>query len=163
MQVTRAYELKLLGGVVRCLRSMLICFIKRSRSSIDGSFIIVFIMSRCDHISLLRIVEDKEVCLLDDDRLDRAMQTMTNPSAQYSSLQFFIGRKAKDLALLELFPHNNVRRGHQDRNCVVNLRFDASSISYNRSILFVDNDFLFVIYRNHEAVSCHKTTSYLVP
>ena len=82
MQVTRAYGLKSPEGAVRRLRPMLIFFIKRGRSSTDGSFAIVFIMFRCDHISLLRIAEGKEVCLLDDDRLNKVMQTMTNPSAQ---------------------------------------------------------------------------------
>ncbi len=163
IQVTRAYGLKPPGGAVRRLEPMLISFIKRGRNLVNVSLTIVSIMSRCDHISLLRIAEGKEVCLLDDDRLDRAMQPMTNPSAQYPSLQFFIGRKAKDLALPELFPHNNVRRGHQDRNCVANLRLDASSISCNRPILFADSDPLSVIYRNHEAASCHRTTSYPVP
>ncbi len=163
IQVTRAYGLKPPGGAVRRLGPMLISFIKRGRNSANVSLTIVFIMSRCNHISLLRIAEGKEVCLLDDDRLDRAMQPMTNPSAQYPSLQFFIGRKAKDLALPELFPHNNVRRGHQDRNCVANLRLDASSISCNRPILFADSDPLSVIYRNHEAASCHRTASYSVP
>lgn len=119
-------------------------------------------MSRCDHISLLRITEDKEVCLLDDDWLNRVMQLMINSFAQYSSLQFFIERKAKDLTLFKLFSHNNVQRDHQDRNCVINLRLDVSFISCNRSILFVDSDSLFVIYRNHEAVSCHRTNSYSV-
>ncbi len=119
-------------------------------------------MSRCNHISLLWITEGKEVCLLDDDWLDKVMQSMTNSFAQYSSLQFFIERKAKDLTLSELFPHNNVQRDHQDRNCVVNLRLDASSISCNWSILFIDSDSLFVIYRNHETASCHRTTSYSV-
>ena len=120
-------------------------------------------MHRCDHIALLRIAEDKEVCILDDGRLKRAVQAMTNPSAQYPSLLFFIGRKAKDLALRELFPHNNVRRGRQDRNCIANLRLDASSISCTRPILFADSDPLSVIYRNHEIASCHRTTSYPTP
>ncbi len=67
MQIIRAYKLKLSESVVQRLESMLIFFIKRDRNSASVSLIIVFIMSRCDHISLLRITEDKEVCLLDDD------------------------------------------------------------------------------------------------
>ncbi len=162
IQIIRIYELKFSESVVRRLESMLIFFIKRDRNSANVSLIIVFIMFRCNHISLLQIAEDKEVCLLDNDWLDRVMQSMTNSFAQYSSLQFFIEWKAKDLTLPELFPHNNVRRDHQDRNCVVNLRLDVSFISCNRSILFVDSDSLFVIYRNHETVSCHRTASYSV-
>ncbi len=162
IQIIRIYELKFSESAVRRLESMLIFFIKRGRNSANVSLIIVFIMFRCNHISLLRIAEGKEVCLLDDDRLDRVMQSMTNSFAQYSSLQFFIERKAKDLTLPELFPHNNVRRDHQDRNCVANFRLDVSFISCNRSILFVDSDSLSVIYRNHEAASCHRTASYSV-
>ena len=153
MQAIWAYGLKPPGGAVRQLRPMLISFIRRGRSSAEGSFTVISIMSRCDHISLLRIAEGKEVCLLNDGQIDRAMQAMTNPSAQYPSLQFFIGRIAKDLAHPKLFSHNNVRRGPQDRNCVANLRLDASSISCNRPILFADSEPHSVIYRNHEVES----------
>ncbi len=81
MQIIKVYELKPLKSIVRRLKFMLICFIKRSKSLTDDSFVIVFIMFRCDYISLLRIIKDKEVCLLNDDRLDRVMQTMINSFA----------------------------------------------------------------------------------
>lgn len=162
IQIIRVFELKLSKNVVQRLESMLIFFIKRNRTSADVALITLFIMFRCNHISLLRIAEDKEVCLLDDDWLDRVMQSMTNSFAQYSSLQFFIERKAKDLTLSELFSHNNVQRDHQDRNCVINFYLNVSFISCNRSILFINSDSLFIIYRSHETVSCHRTTSHSV-
>ena len=38
-------------------------------------------MHRYDYIALLRIAEDKEVCILNDDRLKRVVQAMINSFA----------------------------------------------------------------------------------
>ena len=52
---------------------MLIFFIKRDKSLTDVLFIIIIIMHRYDYITLLRITEDKKVCILNDDRLKRVV------------------------------------------------------------------------------------------
>ena len=63
---------------------------------------------------------------------------MTNPAVQRPSLILLIGRKQKDAALREIFPHNNIRRGRHDGS--VNLRLDSSTISADLPLLFADAD-----------------------
>ena len=68
---------------------------------------------------------------------------------------FFLGNKAKDEALREIFPNNNIRRGRHDG--IVNLRLDSSIISADLPLLFSDSNPLTLIPQRLGAVACHET------
>ena len=82
---------------------------------------------------------------------------MTNPDKQYPSTIFFIGVKSKDVALRQLFPHNNVRRGCLDG--VVNLRLDSSTMSSEYPLLFADGDPQKQIPDKLGTMRCHENTT----
>ncbi|GBF63944.1 calcium-independent phospholipase [Trichophyton mentagrophytes] len=83
-------------------------------------------------------------------------EELIKPQEQYPSLIHFIGTRAKDAAMREIFP------GSRKRNITgaINLRLEASSINANRPILFSDSkpcgDDSVVSGPTH----CHEETSY---
>ncbi len=71
-------------------------------------------MASCEHIAWLQTADTKELHFRDGNQMKRVIQEMPNPIAQYPSHIFFIGQKAKNIALRELFPHNNIKRGRHE-------------------------------------------------
>lgn len=117
-------------------------------------------MAPCEHLSMLRIEDKQGIRLYDDKRMERVMQGMTNPRDQYPSFQFYIGRKSKFFALRELFPHNNIHRGRQDRSGIASLRLDATSLSSDRPIFFAESDLTAQTYSHREIFHCHQSYEY---
>jgi len=95
-------------------------------------------MANCEHIAWLQSVDHKESQLRDGGRMKRVLEEMPRPSEQRPSIVFFIGQKAKNTALYELFPFNNVRRGRGDG--FANLRLDNATINSDQPIWFADSD-----------------------
>ncbi|KAL6714244.1 hypothetical protein ACLMJK_007667 [Lecanora helva] len=79
---------------------------------------------------------------------------MTDPDRQYPSLVLFLGNRAKDAALREIFPHNNLRR--RCRDGLVNLQLDSSQISSDTPLLFADGDPSATVPNRIGAASCHE-------
>lgn len=111
----------------------------------------------CEHVSWLYLTGGRSApCLRYEGRYERVIREMTNPSAQFPSLVFFMGSKTKDAALPKLFPRNNLRR-----RCVkteaVNLRVDNSTLESARPILFADCDptLTELAHHNGSRADCH--------
>ena len=113
-------------------------------------------MNSCNHVGWFNLsgrdcfqihYNHRTACLIDQ---------ITNPSTQQPSLILFLGRKSKDAALREIFPNNNIGRGHRDS--IVSLRLDSSTISADRPLLFADADPFSLIPPRTGGLSCHATT-----
>ena len=111
-------------------------------------------MDSCNHIGWFNISGDENLYLHYAHRTARVIQEMTNPEGQYPSLAFFLGQRSKDLALREIFPNNNIRRGRH--NGIINLRLDSSTISSDIPLLFADSDPLVPVPRRFGSATCHE-------
>lgn len=96
------------------------------------------VMALINSVSWLDLAGEQEFCLQYFNRTSRVIQEMTSPEYQYPSLIFFLGRKSKDVACREIFPHNNFRRGPSKG--FINLRLDSTTISSDLPLLFADSD-----------------------
>ncbi len=120
-------------------------------------------MVTCDHISLVRLAKEEKVSILDDGRMVRPVQELTwnvKPSLQYPSLQFYIGGNAKNIALQELFPQNNIRRRCHGRKSVTSLHLDTSTITTDQPIFFVESNPSGAKTTHETSYHCHQTASH---
>lgn len=83
----------------------------------------------------------------------RIMRKLTNSVSQQSSVLLFIGRKAKNLALRELFPKQIKKGSHDD---IVTLRVDNRSLYFDHSVLFVESDSSVTISSIVNNIFCHE-------
>ena len=117
-------------------------------------------MNACHHVGWFHISGRTSFQLHYSNRTGYVTQEMLNAEGQYPSLLFFIGSKSKDAALRELFPNNNIRRGH--RNGIVNLRLDSSTISSDLPLLFADGDLRTPIPDQLGTTTCHEQLTFPV-
>lgn len=115
-------------------------------------------MSSCGHLAWLQVTGEDEVALHNPNRFQRVVREMTNPAGQFPRVVHLLGRKSKDLALRELFPHNNTRRTRH--NAIANLRADAASLNSDSPLLFVDSDPFSTNTPSHNFEPCHETSTY---
>lgn len=113
-------------------------------------------MTICKHIEWLQVANGKDIALIDTGRLGRIVEELTNPVTQQPSLLLFIGRKAKNQALRELFPHH-IKKGRNDG--VVNPRIDNTSIYSNHPVLFAESDPSATI-ASTPSLACHESESF---
>jgi len=85
------------------------CTIKAWHDTINICLIKTINMTNCEHIAWLQSVDNKESQLHDEDQIKQVLEKMSRSSEQCPSIVFFIGQKAKNTVLYELFPFNNVR------------------------------------------------------
>lgn len=64
----------------------------------------------CPHPTWLRLSDVKDVALINTGRLTRLISELDDPSNQCPTLLLFVGRKAKQIVLKEIYPYNNVRK-----------------------------------------------------
>ena len=114
-------------------------------------------MNLCNHIGWFNLSGRDGLHIHHDHRATSIIQQMTDPATQHPSMIFFLGRKCKDTALREIFPHNNIRRGRYDG--LVNLRLDSSTISADVPLIIADADPFACIPSRIGAVSCHRTNA----
>lgn len=114
-------------------------------------------MNSCKHIGLFHLSGRDNFRIHHGNRTQYILQEMTDPDNQRPSMIFFIGAQSKDAALRELFPNNNIRRGN--RNGIVNLRLDSSTISSDLPLLFADGDPRSPIPLHIGTTSCHEYLS----
>ncbi|KAL4745858.1 patatin-like phospholipase family protein [Aspergillus foveolatus] len=97
-------------------------------------------MSQMDEIRWLDIEKQKDqgFMLNDYGRLKRVLAELVAPESQYPALCAFIGNKAKDSGLRQLYPQNNIKRHHS--KAAVRLRRDIRSCDSSRPCLIVDGD-----------------------
>lgn len=97
-------------------------------------------MSQVDQIGWFDTEERKDhVFLLRDyGRLKRILAELISPESQYPALCVFLGDKAKDSGLKQLYPQNNIKR-HRSK-AGVRLRCDVRSFDSSRPCLIVDGN-----------------------
>lgn len=115
-------------------------------------------MPGCEHIAWLQSANTGESQLRDGGRMKRIIQEMPRPVAQYPSIIFFMGQKAKNTALRELFPYNNIKRGRRDG--FANLRMDNTTISSDQPIWFADSDPFTRVTPTCGTATCHESSTY---
>jgi len=86
------------------------------------------------------------------------MKELTNSTTQQLSVLLFIGRKVKNLALQELFS-NHVNKERNEG--IVTLQVDNTSLYFNHSMLFVENNSSAMIISVSNAF-CHEIKSFSV-
>lgn len=93
----------------------------------------------CEHNAWLHLTGKVGETIRYGQRYSRIIQEMTNPSAQFPSLTFFMGRKRKEAALRVIFPHNNTPKKQQVTD-TVKLRIDNATLNAEHPLLFADCD-----------------------
>jgi hypothetical protein len=97
-------------------------------------------MGQADEISWLDIEQrmDQGHVLWDYGRLKQLLPELVAPDSQYPALCVFLGNKARDAGLRQLYPQNNIRR-HRS-NTAVGLRQDIRSFNSARPCLIVEGN-----------------------
>ena len=123
-------------------------------------------MAPCNHISLLQVVKGEQVSLVNNERMEKLVNEMAwngSSTVQRPSFQFFIGGDAKNLAIRQIFPQNNIGRGYRDRNSIASLHLDTSTSNSNTPVLFGESNPLVTsglsgFQQYHGIAQCHQTT-----
>ncbi len=121
-------------------------------------FVSIINMIICKHSEWLHVTSEKEIALINTDRLTRIVKKLTNSTTQQFSVLLFIGRKVKNLALRELFPNHVNKERNED---IVTLRVDNTSLYFDHSMLFVESDSSATIISVSNAF-CHEIESFSV-
>ena len=118
-------------------------------------------MNLCDHQTWLQVSKTQELTIHDTGRLARLLQELAHPESQRPSLLILIGRKAKEIAIREMFPWNNVRKGKRDG--IATLRVETSTIGAENPILFAESDpFAAINLEPETSFLCHQTFAHPV-
>ncbi len=115
-------------------------------------------MELCKHLTWINLEGEHETLIHDEGRLQQILSDLTNPKEQRPSLIFFVGRKAKNVALREFFPYNNIKKGRQDG--LANIRIDTTSLNSDYPILFADSDVAFKTPVKILDTVCHESFTY---
>ncbi|KAI9676515.1 MAG: hypothetical protein M1817_000673 [Caeruleum heppii] len=114
-------------------------------------------MADC-HTDWLRLVDGEKLSVSYGDRLGRLTNQMTHPATQFPHVMFFLGKKAKNVALRQIFPHNNIGRGRGDG--IASLRVDTATLQMPNPILFADSDPTLDHTSAERFHLCHEITNY---
>ncbi len=107
----------------------------------------------CKHLEWLQMTSEKKLALINSDHMIRIVKKLTNSVSQQSSILLFIDRKAKNLALRELFPKQIKKDSHND---IITLRVDNRSLYFDHSVLFVESDSSVTISSIVNNIFCHE-------
>ncbi|KAL9023324.1 MAG: hypothetical protein Q9180_008281, partial [Flavoplaca navasiana] len=111
----------------------------------------------CDHLAWLQFSDTRELSITDTKRISRLLPDLDDPSVQRPSIAFFVGSKAKDVALRELFPWNNIKKGRRDG--IASLRAETLSLHSSNPIFFAESDPLREHTVQPETPHCHEVSS----
>jgi hypothetical protein len=118
-------------------------------------------MSYCDDLEWLRHVQSErtgEITLEDTGRFVRVTKELPRPTTQTPQLALFLGTRAKDIALKEIFPQNNLgRRGKREN---INLRLETTSLNSDTPLLFADSTPFARDPTDRSQVICHEILPY---
>ncbi|KAL9082765.1 MAG: hypothetical protein Q9165_008787 [Trypethelium subeluteriae] len=115
-------------------------------------------MAPCDHISWIQLAGAEDCTVTDTNRLSRIVYELINPRYQDPAIVFFLGSRAKDVALRQIYPHNNFRRGRSGG--IANIRVDNQTVGADRPIIFADGDLSAPIPPSHAMVTCHHDQTF---
>ncbi|KAL8770679.1 MAG: hypothetical protein Q9209_003747 [Squamulea sp. 1 TL-2023] len=117
-------------------------------------------MPFCEHVHWLQFSQQKDPSLIEPGRLQRIFQELANPGSQYPSLVFFVGRKAKDVAIRQLFPWNNVKKSAK-ADGLATIQAETVSLQTEHPLLFAESDpFKSPIPSPGPEHLCHEVRSY---
>ena len=91
-------------------------------------------MAGREHLAWLQVTNKNEIRLVNPHRMSQLAKGLRDPVNQRPSTLLFIGRHAKDLALRELFPENNFKKGFYDG--IITLRANNQS-AYSDNPIFI--------------------------
>ncbi|KAL9083483.1 MAG: hypothetical protein Q9165_008510 [Trypethelium subeluteriae] len=112
-------------------------------------------MASCSHVAWLQLAGVKDFTFVDTGRMGRLIQELTRPAEKTPMVLFFLGRKAKDAALRELFPNNNINRCRS--NGLADIRTDTTTIDSQSPILFADGYPTGPVLPRHIPFHCHES------
>ena len=95
-------------------------------------------MIACESLAWLQVVGVNEIRLLNPGRINQLAKELRDPVNQRPSTSLFVGRHAKDLALRELFPENNFKKGVYDG--IATIRVDNTSTYSDNPIFFAESN-----------------------
>ena len=116
-------------------------------------------MASCDHHTWLQASDTGEVILYDTGRLERVVNELEDSFQQKPSLWFFVGKRAKEDAIRQMFPWNNIKKTRRDG--IATLRLETSRLHARHPILFAESE----PYLNHSvqpetSLLCHEISSH---
>ena len=97
----------------------------------------ILCMAPCERLAWLQVIGAGEIRLVDPGRMSQLVRGLRDPTNQRPSSILFVGRYAKDLALRELFPDNNFKKGFCDGVAI--LRVDNASTFSDNPIFFAES------------------------
>lgn len=118
-------------------------------------------MASCDHIACLRHVENAktgEIVLEDPGRFRRVIDELPRPDQQTPLTTLFLGTRAKDAALKQIFMQNNIGRRGESGN--INLRVETVSSTSPCPLFILDSNPFALNQSERSHVLCHETVSY---
>ena len=116
-------------------------------------------MNLCKHVSWFDLSGEDSARFHHNDRMGQINHELFKPDQQYPTIILFLGRKCKDAALRQLYPNNNVGRGHGNK--IANLRLDSRTYNSDNPILFADSDPFGLCASRIGAPHCH--TERIIP
>ena len=96
-------------------------------------------MPFCEHIQWLQFSQQNDPSLVEPGRLHRLIQELGDPRAQYPSIIFFAGRKAKDEAVRHLFSWNNFKKSARTDG-LATLQAETVSLQTKNPLFFAESD-----------------------
>lgn len=96
-------------------------------------------MPFCEHIQWLQFSQQRDPSLIEPGRLHRIIQELGDPKSQYPSLVFFAGRKAKNIAVRQLFPWNNFKKSARTDG-LATLQAETVSLQTKYPLFFAESD-----------------------
>lgn len=92
----------------------------------------------CNHLIWLRLSDVKDVTLIDTGWLTQLIPELGDSSSQWPTLLLFVGRKAKQIVLKEIYPYKNVWKGINGG--IIILKNETSSIHTKYPIFFAESN-----------------------
>lgn len=115
-------------------------------------------MTSCEHLAWINLSGTHQYTLHDTKRMNHILPDLIDPINQWPSLLLFVGNKTKNIALREIFPHNNIIKSRQ--NEITNLRVDTTTVNSNYPIFVADSDPTYKISSRLIDYRCHEALSY---
>jgi hypothetical protein len=120
-------------------------------------------MAPCQHVQWLRLYQDQSAFTLHNgNRLQSISASLQNPSAQFPSILFFLGRSSKSAALRSLYSES--RLSQYRHHGIANICVDPRTAGHLYPVYIADSSSDILIQPDPRTAEfqCHETTSQLV-
>ncbi|KAL8912017.1 MAG: hypothetical protein Q9171_002930 [Xanthocarpia ochracea] len=117
-------------------------------------------MPFCEHLQWIQYTHGDDRSLIEPGRLQRINQDLAHPHTQYPSVVFFVGQKARDVAVRQLFPWNNLQRSSKQAG-LATLRAETISLQSDFPLFFAEsNPFMTATTPLENDQLCHEVRPY---